>query len=151
MRQTGPDARATTRRRYLDACLNLSEIPAHPVAEHDIDLFHTVAVLKIPADVTFSFNHQATDIFFNDDLDNFNFREMPAGTVLGAITANAPVKLTATNEQGLEVTDDYFDNVGRRLTIKRTVIRSTLTLNENIIRKDCLSYLMERLTLDSVD
>jgi succinylglutamate desuccinylase len=101
--------------------------------------------------MTFRFNHQATDIFFNDDLDEFNFREVSAGITLGAITANAPVKLIATYEQGLEVTDDYFDNVGRRPTIKRTVIRSMLTLDENIIRKECLSYLMERLTLDSVD
>jgi hypothetical protein len=130
---------------YLDACLRLSEIPAHPVHEHDIDLFHTVALVKIPTNVTFSFDHPTADIFFNDDLDAFNFRELPAGTALGAIARNSPVRLVATSEQGIDVTDEYFENVGGRLTVKKTVMPSMLTLDENIIRQDCLCYLIERL------
>jgi succinylglutamate desuccinylase len=134
---------------YLDACLNLSEIPNHPVAEHDIDLFHTVAVVKIPAEVTFSFGHPAADIFLNDDLDQLNFRELPAGTSLGGVPADEPVRLIATSEQGDDVTDEYFANAGGRLTLKKPSMPSMLTLNEQVIRQDCLCYLMERLRLDA--
>lgn len=136
---------------YLDACLKLSEIPTVPVAAHDIDLFHTVAVVKIPHNLTFSFNHPAVDIVFNNDLDEFNFRELPAGTTLGAIAPNEPIRVTAISEQGLDVTDSCFENVGGRLTLKKPVMPSMLTLDEDIIRQDCLCYLMERLDLDSVN
>lgn len=131
---------------YLDACLNLSEIPVQTVAEHDIDLFHTVAVVKVPDDVTFSFQHPAADIFFNDDLDHLNFRELPAGTALGVTTADQTVRLVATSEHGDDVTGEYFDNAAGRLTLRKPTMPSMLTLDERVIRQDCLCYLMERLT-----
>lgn len=130
---------------YLDACLNLSEIPAHPVVEQDVDIFHTVAVVKVPKRVAFSFSNPAADIFFNDDLDQLNFRELPAGAALGAISPDAPVTLTVTTEQGHEVRDEYFENIGGRLTLKKPMTPSMLTLDELVIRQDCLCYLMERL------
>ena len=34
-------------RDYLHACLHLAEHPEHPVSPHDIDLFHTVATVKV--------------------------------------------------------------------------------------------------------
>ena len=42
-------------REYLDACLHMSAIPEHPVASHDVDLFHTVAIVKVPDGVSFGF------------------------------------------------------------------------------------------------
>jgi hypothetical protein len=135
---------------YLYACLNLSELPAHPVAARDIDLFHTVAVVKVSDTVTFSFSNPAADILFDDDLDQLNFRELPTGTALGTIATDASVGLGATSEQGDDVTDEYFENVGGRLTLKKAAMASMLTLDENIIRQDCLCYLMERLTLNAV-
>lgn len=130
---------------YLDACLNLSEIPTQPVAEHDIDLFHTVAIVKVPDEVTFSFNYPAADILFNDDLDQLNFRELPAGTSWGSMPPDQPVKLVVTSEQGVEVTGQYFENVGGRLILRKPAMPSMLTLDERVIRQDCLCYLMERL------
>jgi succinylglutamate desuccinylase len=135
---------------YLHACLNLSDLPAHPVAAHDIDLFHTVAVVKVSDTVTFSFSNPAADILFDDDLDQLNFRELPAGTALGTIATDASVGLVATSEQGADVTDEYFENVGGRLTLKKAAMPSMLTLDENIMRQDCLCYLMQRLTQNAV-
>lgn len=129
---------------YLDACLNLSKIPTHPVPEHDIDVFHTVAVVKIPTDVRFSFSHATAGILFNGDLDHLNFCELPAGTSLGSMPPDEPVRLIATSEQGDDVTELYFENAGGRLVLKKSVMPSMLTLDEQIIRQDCLCYLMER-------
>ena len=56
---------------YLDACLHLSEIPAHAVASHDIDLYHTVAVVRVPPTVDFSFDGPAM-IQFSRNLDSLN-------------------------------------------------------------------------------
>ena len=66
---------------YLDACLHLSEHPQHPVAEQDIDLFHTVAQVKVPEGISFSFSPGDSDIVFMPDLDHLNFRELPEGSV----------------------------------------------------------------------
>jgi hypothetical protein len=115
---------------YLDACLNLSEIPTQPVAPQDIDLFHTVIMVKIPDEVTFSFSNPAADIYLNDDLDQLNFRELPAGTALGFMQPHMPVRLVATNEQGEDVTGEYFENAGGRLTLTKPMMPSMLTLDK---------------------
>ena len=54
---------------YLNACLHLSEIPAHPVARHDVDLYHTVAIVRVPEDVPFSFDEGDTPIRFSRELE----------------------------------------------------------------------------------
>lgn len=135
---------------YLDACLHLSEIPAHSVAEHDIDLFHTVAQVKINDDISFSFREQDADVIFNDDIDRLNFRELPGGTTLGIVRSIDRKLICARDEQGVDVTDRYLSSFDHRLVLTRQVMPSMLTLDERVIRQDCLCYFMERLTLEAV-
>jgi len=52
---------------FLDACLHLAEIPDHPVAAHDMDLFHTVAVVRIPDGVPFGFEPVAGGLHLVQD------------------------------------------------------------------------------------
>jgi hypothetical protein len=135
---------------YLDACLHLSEIPTHPVAEHDIDLFHTVAQVKINDDISFSFKEQDADVIFKDDIDRLNFRELPGGTSLGIMRSIDRKLFSAQDEQGVDVTDRYLSNIDHRIVLNRQVMPSMLTLDEDVIRQDCLCYFMERLTLEAV-
>jgi len=132
---------------YLEACLRLAKLPAHPVLEQDIDLFHTIAVVKLPPQASFSFGGDGAQVRFDNDLDRFNFHELPAGTVLAGIAADGPVCLTATGERGEDVTHRYFANQEGRLTLKKSVMPSMLTLDEAIVRQDCLCYLMERVAI----
>ena len=60
-------------RDYIDACLHLNEHSEHPVATQDIDLFHTVAQVRVPAEVSFGFGERGRDIRFAEDLDRLNF------------------------------------------------------------------------------
>jgi succinylglutamate desuccinylase len=131
-------------RDYLNACLHLSEHPDHAVAHHDIELFHTVAIVKVPE--RFSFGHCVSDvdIRFADDLDHFNFRELPRGTVLGCLRPDIGTGLVATDEHGLDVTERYFELDGDELRLRIPVMPSMLTLDHRVIRQDCLCYLMER-------
>ena len=135
---------------YLRACLNLSQLPTHPVAEHDIDLFHTVAQIKIHEDVSFSFTQTEADIILDEDIDHLNFRELPEGTCLGTVrTLDRPI-LSAMNEQGEDVTSYYLKTMDDRIVLSRPVMPSMLTLDERVIRQDCFCYFMERLRLDRV-
>ncbi len=132
---------------YLDACLHLAEIPDKAVPPHDIDLFHTVAVVKVPADVSFSFIREDTDIRFVDDLDHLNFRELPVNTLVGWVRPGSHAHVEARDEVGRDVTARYFAVQEGELRTLQPVMPSMLTLNEVVIRQDCLCYFMERLEI----
>jgi len=93
---------------YIDACMHLSELPEHPVASHDVDLFHTVATVKVPDAVSFSFEDDAVDLQLVSNIDHLNFRELPAGTRLGGVSPGASVSLDVCDENGHQVGGHYF-------------------------------------------
>jgi hypothetical protein len=132
-------------RDFIDACLHMSELPEHPVASHDVDLFHTVAVVKIPPEISFGFGEEAVDLQLNKNIDHLNFRELPVGTELGRVRQGAAVTLGVRDDNNQSVYDHYFTVEGDRLLTARPLMPSMLTLDEKIIRQDCLGYLMERL------
>ncbi|MFZ0789314.1 MAG: M14 family metallopeptidase [Chromatiaceae bacterium] len=134
-------------RELIDAALHLAEIPDHPVAPHDIDLFHTVARMHIPDAASFGFPPETADLVLNPEIEHFNFRELPPGTALGrvnGIPGRAGLPLEVRDEGGLDVTERYFGLEGGELRLRQSVMPSMLTRNQVVIRQDCLGYLMER-------
>lgn len=134
---------------YLDAVLHLDHFPAHPVARRDLDLYQTVALVKVPEKVSFAFGGGTADLVFEADLDHLNFQELPPGTALGRIETASALPLEAQDEAGREVTATYFENRGGQLATRRTVMPAMLTRDERVIRQDCLCYLMERLRYEA--
>lgn len=132
---------------YLDACLHLAEMVEHPPREQDLALFHTVATVKIPPEVSFGFGEQDTDLLFEKDLDHLNFRELSAGTRLARVRPGSQVHLHAWNEEQEDVAERYFQIQDGELRLSRAVMPSMLTLDRRVIRQDCLCYLMERYQL----
>jgi len=132
---------------FLDACLRLSEIPNHPVAVHDLDLFHTVATVKIPSSIEFGFGIKQGDLCLSGDLDRFNFQEIPAGTAFGRICSDHLNHIEAWDESGEDVGDRFFMVEDGELRTRRDVMPSMLTRDVEVIRQDCLCYLMERLSV----
>ncbi len=136
-------------REFLEAALHLTEHPTHPVAEHDIDLLHTVATVKVPESLSFGFGESDADIRFAEDLDHLNFRELPRGTVLAHLEAENSLGLEIFDEQGNDVTARYLMREANELRLRAPLIPSMLTRDHAVIRQDCLCYLMERFTGDS--
>ena len=144
-------------RDFIDAALHLVEFPKHEVASHDYDLFHTVAIVKVPDEVVFSFDNSGfnrhghesngSQINFRTDLDRLNFRELPAGTSF-AMVKDGVFPLQAWNEQGDDVASNYFTIKDGELCLRQSVMPSMLTLDERVIRQDCLCYLMERMPVN---
>jgi len=130
---------------YLDSCLHLNELPRHPVPSHDVDLFHTVAIAKVPEGISFGFGNEALDLRLVDDIDRLNFRELPAGTLLGWVRSSDSLPLDVQDENGREAGPRFFRVEGDSLLTVRPFMPSMFTLDERIIRQDCLGYLMERL------
>ncbi len=132
---------------YLNSCLHLSELADHPVHAQDIDLFHTTAQVKIKEDNSFSFSDNRSDLLFAKDLERMNFTEITANTGLGLVNNDSIMPVRAIDELGKDVTNNYFTIDNKQLKIKRKTMLSMLTLDERVIRQDCLCYLMERIKL----
>ena len=133
---------------YVETCLNLDsfdDLPDSAIA--DIDLFHTVAIVKVPEEVNFSFNHHPNDdITFPTEMDCLNFCELPIGAKFGKAKTERAY-LSALSEEGEEIGDRYFQIENGEIILKSSVMPSMISLNTDIIRQDCLCYLMERLHL----
>ena len=129
---------------YLEACIHLADHPSLPVAAHDIDLFHTVATVKVPAGVSFGFGDEPGDLRLVSDLEYLNFRELPAGTVFAEAPAAHAVPLDARDERGEDVAGRYFSLEDGLIRTRLPVMPSMLTSDKTVIRQDCLCYLMER-------
>jgi len=141
---------------FLDALLNLAELPDRPVPDHDIDVFHTVAIVKVPEEIDFGFSALGADertegrIEFVKKLDHMNFRELTPGTILATVEEGSqPVRLEVIDDNGQDRWSDYFKIKDQQLSIAQPVMPSMLTLDEKVIRQDCLCYLMERMPLPS--
>ncbi len=142
--QPGPARGVEHAAEHLDACLHLSHLPAHAVPMHDIDLFHTVAIVKVPQDVAMATDGGSGDIRFVGDLDQLNFRELPPGTIFARVSPGCEMPLEARDENGVDVTHSYFAVQDGEVRTTATVIPAMLSLDTRIIRQDCLCYLMER-------
>lgn len=130
---------------FIDSCLRLSDFPEHPIAPHDIDLFHTIATVRVPEHCTFGFGACGRDIEFSPELEHYNFREIDAGTVFAH--ARAAAMLEVQDEQGAEVAHRLFSRRDGQIRLARPLMPAMLTRDERVIRQDCLCYLMERLPL----
>jgi len=131
-------------RDYLNACLHLAAHPEHSVSSQDIDLFHTVAIVKVAPETSFGFDGEDVDIRFEDDLDYLNFRELPRGTRIGRLKPGNGIGLEVVDERGNDVSQRYFSTEDAELKLRVPVMPSMLTRDGRVVRQDCLCYLMER-------
>ncbi|NOX91363.1 MAG: peptidase M14 [Gammaproteobacteria bacterium] len=137
---------------FINSCLQLSNLPTHPVAAHDMDLFHTVATVNVPEHINIRFDGNsnnkpcANEICFLPDLDHLNFHELATGITLGFIDPRQTnIPLQVIDEQGEDATRRFFRLHNGKLQTACEVMPSMFTLNTEVIRQDCLGYLMERM------
>jgi len=139
---------------YVDACLHLSHFPEHPLPEHDMDLYHLVSIIKIPSTYSFSFNSagmdDGTDIVFDKNLTSMNFSEIASGVRFCRIKEGSDAFLEAWDEHGKDRSAEFFIRDGEDYRLSVQVMPVMLTDDVNIIRMDCLCYLMERIDWKSM-
>jgi succinylglutamate desuccinylase len=130
---------------YIETCLHHESISLQPVDADAVHLFHMVATVNVNPDVLFGFGRVPADVAFRDALDEYNFTELPVGTSFGAVLNPALKPLIATDNEGRDITSDYFELSDGELLTKREIMPSMLTLDRRVISQDCLCYLMERI------
>ena len=131
---------------YVDACLHMSELSDQPLGHTEVDLFHTVATVKLTEGVDFGFGDIGDEFRLDTDLERFNFSELPPETHWGDVSSDE-LPLRVTDENGIDVTSRYFKECEGRLCNRLSVMPSMLTTDTRVIEQDCLCYLMERYKL----
>ncbi len=129
---------------YLDACMRLTAFPEHAVAAHDMDLFHSVATVRIPDEVSFGFGEDDADLCLAADLDRMNFAELPADTFIGRVGGDGGARLLVCDAQGRELGERYFRCRDGEIRTRSSFVPSMFTVDKRAIRQDCLGYIMER-------
>lgn len=133
---------------FLEAALHLNELPDHPVPPQDIQLYQTLVRVTLPEDFRFSFHDSSADIHLLPALDRYNFSELAVGTSFGE-SQHAKARLLAWDEANFEVGEQYFTGGKGQIQLKLPLMPAMLTLDETIIRQDCLCYLMKRLAVET--
>ena len=148
--QAGQSSGTEHSMEFVEACLHLSQLPEKQVAPHDIDLYHTVAIVKVPHETSFSFSEQMADLRFPEDIEHYNFRELPVNTPLAQVHEKATATLDVWDENGANISEQFLKIEDGYICTTRPVVPSMLTTNTRIVRQDCLCYLMERYPFDRV-
>ncbi len=133
---------------FVHAALALQHFPDHRVPDSDLDLMQTFAVIKVPADASFSFDGSDADFRLLPDLDRLNFSELDPGVVFGALGGGGRRRLDIVQAKSEGAEHGYFDYNGGEIRLARRAIPAMLTLDPNAVRLDCLGYLMHRIGRD---
>jgi len=126
---------------FLQRCLQLTAWPRQcPLA---LNVFHMVAVVKIPEDVSFGFNNGQAQVDFLADLDQLNFRDLKKHTLLAQLRTDEALPLVVQEIEGGLATRKYFVRQEGTLKTAKPMVLAMLTLDSTVIRQDCLCYVME--------
>ena len=123
-----------------------SLLPRQPYAENT-RVYHTMAQIRMPDGISYSFDGTAADIMFLDGFETWNFHHLQVGKVFAKLSCDNGCGLAVIDENGIDKTEHFIENRKGQLLLKQPVIPAMLTTSRNAIRQDCLGYLMELLDI----
>lgn len=134
---------------YLEGLLRLETLPAAPASA--VDLYRTVASVKLREDVRFGFAgsegpRENLDLHLLAEFEHFNFEELDAGTLFAHVPEGAGLPFTVTDDDGVDVADAWFRRSGDEVRFARRVVPAMFSPDARILRQDVVCYLMERLS-----
>ncbi len=135
---------------YVDGVLHLDSLEAPRHALEDLELHHTIGIVRVPGTTAFSFDGSAADLEFEPGIDRLNFRELPAGTVLGRVRGPG-LPLEVRDDAGSDLAARWFEVRDGRLRTREQLTPAMLTTDPRAVRLDCLCYLMERWPVGRTD
>jgi len=130
---------------FLKSTLHLEHLPVRSLSARDIDLFHTVAIVKVASDISIGFGDEEAALRLITEVDHLNFSELASGTLLGYVESEG-VALDVRNDDGEDVGERYFNYQYGEIRTRVPLVPSMLTLDKKVVRQDCLCYLMERMS-----
>lgn len=142
----GKNSGADHARQFVEASLRVADVSDCPVPEHDVDLYHIVAVVKVRPGADFHFGDGDGGLSLRADLDRINFCKLEKDTTFGTVAGPPERYLAVQDEGGGDATAHYFRTSGGRLVTRVPVMPSMFTTSAEAVRQDCLGYFMERIS-----
>jgi len=128
---------------YLMACME-GDVWLND-AVGDIDLYHTVAMVRVKDSCSVGMLGEGADLELSPDVDSLNFNMLEPGTPLGYTRNDCSDCVTVHTEDASLMRSDFLAVERGELRTTRPVMPAMLTTDCDIIRMDCMCYLMERL------
>ncbi len=132
---------------YLETVLNIDELPQRFPNPEDLDLFQVTTAVRVDSDCSFSFGEPGADLVLDPEIDRMNFTELPPGTSLARHNGADRSLLVAIDTDGHDCTSDWFEIDGDRVVTRRPAMPAMLSTHAEVVRQDCLCYLMERMRI----
>ena len=129
--------------RYLTDCIESDVWRENDL--DDFDLYHTVAVVKLREQCSIGMLGEGKDVELLPDVDRLNFNMLDPGTQLGVARNAGGVCLSLEGVDRSSTLSDYLTTAHGELRTVKPIMPAMLTTDCEIIKMDCLCYLMERL------
>ncbi len=140
--RSGDEAGRARATQFVLDVLHAQTLPSRAPRPHDIDLYHTVGRIELDADTSVGFGVPG-EVEFAANLDALNFSDLPAGAELARV--RSPRRpLIVFDEARHDVTDRFLTHAGGAVRLARPATPAMLTTDAQIMRDDCVGYLMER-------
>ncbi|NNE63456.1 MAG: peptidase M14 [Gammaproteobacteria bacterium] len=131
----------------LDALLHLDHFPEKALARHDLQLVRSYVTVNVPDSVSIGFDaSEQADLIFDKTFERWNFTEIQPDHILAHTRVEQP--LIVTDQRGVDITSRVIRVEDGKVFLKRTLMPGMITIDEAIIRQDCLCYFMEDYHLE---
>ena len=101
-----------------------------------------MGVVRVRPDIQLG-SGEGSWLSLDKDIESLNFCRIEPGTIFGV--TNHPMPIEVIDEDGQNVAERYFHVEDGALRLRSLATPAMLTLDQRIIRQDCLCYLMEHL------
>ncbi|TAA42709.1 succinylglutamate desuccinylase [Corallincola spongiicola] len=111
----------------------------------DVELLHHPCRVIITPQMSLAVAEQAVsgaDITLPGNIEHHNFGRVLPGTCLAWLQGNDTRAIKVLDGQGIDLTNDYFENRAGELTPKQPLKLFMITTNIRIAQSDCLFYLV---------
>lgn len=133
---------------FLDDCLHIHSLSDHNISHDCVDVYHTVARVKLPKNCLFDFGgmNPEVDLRFPDNFDHLNFVEQPENSLLGW-RFNENQNLHVVDNMGRDVAHQFIRYENREIRTHTALVPSMFTKDKQVAMMDCLGYFMLRYPL----
>lgn len=141
--QSGNAAGRKAAIRLVEHAMRLSAFPKAPPQQEKLQLYETVGRVLVDPATPLRFGGTGPGLSLPADLERCNFTYLAAGTVFGELAEWAGCPLTVCDEHDSDLTGEFLRLDGRTIRLTQAVTPAMITTNTDVIRQDCLCYLMK--------
>lgn len=131
---------------YVDAIDTIPSIDANLDEEF---LYQTIARMEVSPTAKILELNAGGDLFLLDSIEGLNFSEVQVGEAI-AEQLGPDLKIRVFDEGGNDSTATYLELKSGKIRFARNVVPSMLSRNIEIVKQDCLGYLMQKISVAQI-